>query len=144
MVIGGIERTQERKFFVEVVERRDSETIVDVLSRHILPGSILHTDCWRGYCGVDVELNIEHRNVNHSVGFVDRETGVHTNTIEAKWASFKRRITLRWNVADMLPDYLFEQIWRQRNRDQLWAGLLSALKEIFMNKRPLPIASNIW
>jgi hypothetical protein len=45
-VIGGIKRTRDRKFFVEVVERRDSETIIDVLSKHILPGSILHTDCW--------------------------------------------------------------------------------------------------
>jgi transposase-like protein len=129
-VIGGIERTCGRKFFVEVVERRDGVTITDVLSRHILPGSIVHTDLWRGYCGIDDVLGVEHRTVNHSVAFIDHETGVHTNSIEGKWAALKRKITLRGRVSETLPDHLFEQIWRARNKDRLWEGFLSTLKEI--------------
>lgn len=129
-VIGGIERTPEAKFFVEVVERRDNETIANVLSKHLLPGTILHTDCWKGYCGIQEQLDVEHRCVNHTLGFVDQQTGVHTNTIEAKWAGLKRRITLRGRVSEKLPGYLFEQIWRARNKDHLWSGFISALKEI--------------
>jgi transposase-like protein len=126
-VIGGIERTAERRFFVSVVDRRDKLTIIDVLSKHVLSGSIVHTDCWRGYAGIEEPLGIEHRTVNHSIGFVDSESGVHTNTIEGKWAGLKRRITLRGRVKDRLPDYLFEQIWRARHRNTLWESFISAL-----------------
>lgn len=129
-VIGGIERTAKRRFFVRVVENRNAETIADVLLDHVLPGSIVHTDCWRGYLNISEDVGVVHRTVNHSMHFVDPETGVHTNSIEGKWAGLKRRITLRGRVKDSLPDYLFEQIWRTRNKDKLWEGFLSSLKEV--------------
>ena len=129
-VIGGIERTEERKFFVRVVEKRDAETIVDVLSEHVLPGSIVHTDCWRGYLHIDTDIEVVHRTVNHSKNFVDPDTGVHTNTIEGKWAGLKRRITLRGRVKDTLPEYLFEQIWRARNKGNLWEAFINSMKEV--------------
>ena len=129
-VIGGIERTSSSKFFVLVIEKRNSETIAGILSDHILPGSIVHTDCWKGYINIGEIINVEHRTVNHSVSFADDETGVHTNSIEGKWAALKRKITLRGRVKEMLPDYLFEQIWRSLNRDNLWPAFISALKEV--------------
>jgi ISXO2-like transposase domain len=129
-VIGGIERTLEGKFFAEVVERRDSETIVDVLSRHLLPGTILHSDCWKGYIGIDLELDIIHKTVNHSIEFVDSESGVHTNTIEGKWAALKRRITLRGRVKDSLDNYLLAEIWRSKNKSVLWSAFIHALKDV--------------
>jgi transposase-like protein len=140
-VIGGIERTEAKRFFAVVVKSRDSETIIDVLSKHILPGSIVHTDCWRGYCDIEENLGVERRTVNHSKGYVElKETEfgdwivvdkVDTNTIEAKWGALKQKILLRGNVSERLPNYLLEQIWRMRNRSRLWAAFLSALGEIF-------------
>jgi transposase-like protein len=130
-VIGGIERTPERKFFVTVVENRNHQTIVDVLSKHILPNSIVHSDCWKGYCGISEKLNVDHYTVNHEVGFVDNETGVHTNSIEGKWSALKQKITLRGRTKENLPDYLFEQIWRNRHENALWAGFISALREVY-------------
>lgn len=44
-VVGGIERTKAIGFFVEVVERRDAATSIDVISRHALLGSVVYTDC---------------------------------------------------------------------------------------------------
>jgi transposase-like protein len=129
-VIGGIERTQSRKFFVRVVEKRDAETIVDVLRDHVLPGSIVHTDCWRGYVHITEDNAVVHRTVNHSMHFVDPETGVHTNSIEGKWAALKRKITLRGRVKETLPEYLFEQIWRTRNKGDLWNAFISSLREV--------------
>lgn len=130
-VVGGIERTEEKKFFVVVVKKRDSETLCNVLFRHIKPGSIVHTDCWKGYIGIDNIMDVSHKKVNHSMWFVDNETGVHTNSIEGKWAALKRRITLRGRVADTLPGYLFEQIWRNIHKDTLWNSFITALKEVY-------------
>ena len=130
-VIGGIEQTNEIKFFMEVVDKRDAETIVDVLSRHIAAGSIVHTDCWRGYIGIDSKLSVSHFTVNHSVGFVNQENGINTNSIEGKWAALKRRITLRGRVQDKQGMYLFEQIWRFKNKDVLWDSFLDAIKDVY-------------
>ena len=60
-----------------------------------------------------------------------KETGVHTNSIEGKWAGLKRQITLRGRVSETLPGYLFERIWRHRNKDKLWKSFLNALSEIY-------------
>ena len=85
-VVGGIERTPQARLFVKVVERRDEEMLADVLGRHILAGSIVHSDCWRGYRNLEQFLDVRHSTVNHSVGFVDETTGTYTNTIEANGA----------------------------------------------------------
>jgi transposase-like protein len=130
-VIGGVEQNEERKFFVAVVDRRDQETIIDVLSRHVLPGSIVYTDCWRGYVGIEEALNVSHQTVNHSLYFVDPNTGVHTQSIEAKWAALKQKITLRGRVERILPNYLLEQVWRFKNRLCLWKAFLAALAEVY-------------
>ncbi len=64
-------------------------TILDVLSRHIIPGSIVHTDCRKGYRNIENDLDIAHYIVNHSRSFIVYETGVNTNSIEGKWDGFK-------------------------------------------------------
>lgn len=129
-VIGGIERTEESKFFVRVVKNRNHQTIVDILSDHVLEGSIVHTDLWKGYVGIDQDIGVTHRTVNHSKEFVNSATGVHTNSIEGKWAGLKRRIVLRGRVESTLPNYLFEQIWRSKHKNDLWNGFISSLREI--------------
>jgi len=48
-VVGGVERTSERKFFAEPVKDRSAVTLIDVLKRNILPGSIVYSDMWKGY-----------------------------------------------------------------------------------------------
>src|SRR5215813_11075282 len=52
-VIGGVERTANRLMFAEVVEQRDAVTLLDVISRHVAAGSIVHTDLWRGYAQLE-------------------------------------------------------------------------------------------
>jgi transposase-like protein len=91
LVVGGIERSAEKKFFTEVVENRDAATLLDVIGRHVLPGSIVHTDCWQGYAQLSNFLNLEHKHVNQSVEFVNKDDGTHTNTIEAKWGTLKAK-----------------------------------------------------
>jgi hypothetical protein len=57
-VIGRVERTNEKLMFAEVVDRRDAQTLIDVISRHVEEGSIVHTDMWRGYAQLEDLLNI--------------------------------------------------------------------------------------
>lgn len=123
-VIGGVDDSIDRKMFAVIIDRRDRESIIDVLSRHVLPGSILITDCWRGYIGVGEILQTTHLTVNHSIGFVNNENGACTNAIEGTWAGLKVRINKRGGTAEFIGDHPLEYIWRRKNVDDLWNALI--------------------
>jgi transposase-like protein len=129
-VVAGIERTEERRVFLVRVDERSRETLVDIISRHVAPGSVVHTDCWRGYLDLEEFVEIEHRSVNHSIGFKDYETGVHTNYIEGTNNALKIRISPRCRTKDLIDEHLLEFIWRRNNQKELWNSFISALREI--------------
>ena len=92
-VLGMVERTIERRIVLIPVIRRDRETLKFLLEFHIRRGSMLITDGWRGYRGM--EENYLRQVVNHSEHFVDPITRAHTNTIEGNWSALKAGIEKR-------------------------------------------------
>lgn len=80
---------------MESVANRSANTLLEVISRHVAPGSIIYTDLWKGYTRVQELLECPHFTVNHSQNFVDPITGVHTNTIEGLWNGLKLEIAPR-------------------------------------------------
>ena len=127
-IIAGIERTEEKKCFIEIVENRNADTIQNVLSKHVAQGSIVYTDSWKGYNGIE-EMGIYHKTVNHSNNFVDPFTGVHTNTIEGLWNSMKLQIKPVHRNKRTIENHLFEFIWRKRNYSNLWKAFINALSK---------------
>ena len=130
-VMGGVERTPQRKTFVVPVENRSSETLLEIIDRHVLPGSIIHTDMWAGYSRVAENGTFQHMTVNHSRHFRDLITGVHTNTMEGTWNRIKQVIRPRNRVANEMEEHLWEFIWRRKNKDNLWEALIAALKDVY-------------
>jgi transposase-like protein/predicted nucleic acid-binding Zn ribbon protein len=113
-VLGMVERTAARKIVLVKVPNRSGETLHDLIKLHVLPGSIIHTDGWRGYLGIDSHGYI-HRTVNHSVEFRNSVTGVHTNTIEGNWCPLKRSIPIRCRTARQITLYLELFMYRRNN-----------------------------
>ena len=69
--------------FADVVQNRSAPTLKAIIEEHVRPGSIVYTDCWRGYRQEDLHaISMDHDTVNHTIGFVDPITGVHTNHME--------------------------------------------------------------
>jgi transposase-like protein len=68
-ILGGVERTKKRRFFLIRVDNRKEETLIKVLSRHVTPSSIVITDLWREYLNIDDKLNIQHLIINHGRNF---------------------------------------------------------------------------
>lgn len=81
--------------FAEVVQKRDTVTRMEVISRHVASGSIVHTDLWKAYSKLEDQINVQHRIVNHSKHFVNPVDGTHTNTIEGTWNGMKLKIAPR-------------------------------------------------
>jgi len=128
-VVGGVERTDERKVFAISVPDRTSATLRRVIEAHVRPGSIIHTDCWAGYNFLDEMNEYEHRVVNHSRHFRDPVTGVHANTTEGTWCGAKRKTPIRRRTARDVDEHLWEFIWRRKNEARLWDALMDALAD---------------
>ena len=128
-----MERSEERRVFAEVVGDRSAGTLLEVISRQVLPGSIVHTDLWRGYSYLSAELSVLHKTVNHSLHFVS-DNGVHTNTIEGTWNGIKFMVPPRNRTNADIGEYLFEFIWRRQNYDDLWGGLIRAFQDVLFDE----------
>ena len=99
--------------FMEIVENRNSETLLPIIQSVARPGSIIHTDEWRSYRGIQ-RMGYAHKTVNHSINFVEPD-GTHTQTIESYW-NRKKSIIKKKNGChkDFLHYYLQEFMWRDR------------------------------
>lgn len=111
-VFGGICRETKECFFVPLPDHgRTEESLLGLISKHIKPGSIVHSDCFSSYQNLEEKLGHKHLTVNHSENFVDPITGCHTNTIESTWWSVKRSLrsshTRRENFGDHLAEYIY-------------------------------------
>jgi transposase-like protein len=128
-VVVGVERTEARRVFLVAVEDRSAATLSEIIRNHVLPGSIVHTDLWRGYSGVE-ELGLEHRTVNHFIGFIDEETGVHTNTVEGTNHALKLQVPIKCRSRNGIDDHLLEFMWRRKHAGTLWNSFIAAIRDI--------------
>ena len=70
-------------------------TLVPLIKEQIAHGTTIISDCWKSYDCLNEE-DFEHLTVNHSLNFVDPETGPHIQNIECLW----------WQIKCQLPDTL--------------------------------------
>ena len=63
-------------------------------------------------------MGFQHLTVNHSLQFVDPQTGARTQNVERSWKSAKEE-NKRHNERhrNMLDSYLCEWMWRQRYKN---------------------------
>ena len=82
-ILWGVGDSPEKKVFLLEVPNRNSETLTQLIRKHVRPGSIVITDCWKGYNRL--KDFYDHFSVNHSENYVDPNTGATTNNIEGVW-----------------------------------------------------------
>lgn len=128
-ILVGIERTTEKKIFLIQIENRSNSTLKAIIEKNVLPGSIIYTDLWKGYRGLD-ELGMKHHTVNHSKFFKDPITGVCTNTVEGLNNGLKTKITARNRTKKNIDGHLGEYIWRRLNKDNLFKAFICAIRNI--------------
>jgi transposase-like protein len=90
-VFGGVERESGETFLVPVKDRTD-DTQMTIISDWIEPGTTAISDYWGAYNNLGSQ-GYTRRTVNHSIHFVDPDTGAHTNTIESTWRRVKGSTT---------------------------------------------------
>ena len=84
-VLGALDRETGGCFLIPCPNnKRDAPTLLPIIWRWILPGSIVHTDEWGAYNGLTA-AEYSHQTVNHSIQFVEPLSGTHTNGQEGLW-----------------------------------------------------------
>ena len=129
-ILGGVERTPERRTFFVPVEDRSAETLLPLIGKYVAAGSIVHTDCWRSYGRIEVALGLAHSTVNHSKTFKDPITGTHTNSIEGNWNGLKISINPRNRMRDGIEEYIGEFQWRRDHKLNRWNAFIELLKDV--------------
>ena len=129
-VVGLVERGSGRCWF-EVVAKRDARTLERIISEHVLPGTTIVTDAWRGYNNVG-QLNngiYQHEVVVHAQEFVDSvHEEIHTECIEGLWMQAKRK--LRWQGGTsrgLFASYLAEFQWRNGHKHNVFGNYLQLM-----------------
>lgn len=117
-VFGGVERGSSNSFYVPV-EKRDADTLIAVLREWVLPETTIVSDCWKAYKDLNEE-GFKHYTVNHSVHFVDPDTGAHTNTVERSWREVRCTIprfgVRKHHFAGYLAEYHFKRRYGRMER----------------------------
>lgn len=154
-IVGGVEKTDQRKMFMITVERRTMPVMNRIITRFVKPGSIIYTDCFLGYNDIEnLGQQYIHKTVNHSIGFLIDD--IHTNTIEGKykykfssiyinyihfylgtWNGIKMNIAARNRTRKNMPWNLVEALWRRKHSGNIWGGLIKTLREVSFSNATL-------
>ena len=74
-VKGDVERTNEARMFAVCVDNRNADTIQNVLTSVIIPGTMVYVDCWQGYTEGEMLANGFYRDtVKHTYYYVQPES----------------------------------------------------------------------
>lgn len=75
--------------------------------------------------------NYTHRTVNHSINFVDSETGVHTENIERLWREVRANIfrygTRDYHFIHYIAEFLFKRKYDFDERIEVFFTILSLM-----------------
>ena len=88
-VVGRICRKTKKFFIVSVLDRKQV-ILFNFIRRHIMPGTLILTNCWRGYRNMESHP-YHHLTIIHSQNFVNPlNSTVHTQNIETLWSVLRR------------------------------------------------------
>lgn len=98
-IIGMIERENPINYRLEICRnnKRDADTLIVLIKKHVAIGTEIHTDCWKGYLNLK-DHGYVHKTVNHTIEFVNSETGAYTQNIELFWRWMREEMS-RWCVS---------------------------------------------
>ncbi|XP_024888850.1 uncharacterized protein LOC112465514 [Temnothorax curvispinosus] len=117
-IFGGYERGT-KKIFIVPVQDRTEKTLLELIKEWILPGTTIMSDCWKSYNCLNSE-GFQHLTVNHSMNFVDPDTGAHTQNIERVWREVRANIprygTRSSHLVGYLAEYLFKRVHAYEDR----------------------------
>lgn len=136
--IFGVIQVDSKELRLEICpnNKRDTETLLELIQKHILPGTTIFSDSWKAY-EILQNKGYNHLKVNHSIEFVCKETGANTQMIESQWRPLRLRLQRGGVQSNQLDYHLCEYLWqrevRLKNLDP-FAEFIKAIRQIYPGK----------
>ena len=116
--------------FSGICRQRDKDTLLPIIRAHIMPGTCVMSDIWKAYDCLKEE-GYTHLTVNHSVNFVDLDTGTHTQRIENTWWGVKRSMPRTGTSKDPFESYIQDWLWRQHYGDDPFENIIKHIADLY-------------
>ena len=136
----------DRRPILRLVQRRNKETLVPIIKKHVKRQSLVVSDEWRAYARLATE-GYRHVRVNHSQNYVDPQTGLHTQNLERAWQTYKKEVwRMRGNRSEKaLEEQLCFIEWTYWLARKFSQGVLGRLfKDITDRKRSFTFSKRGW
>jgi len=116
-VVGIVQRNG--RVIAKHVNRVTAKTLVGLIRKHVVSGSVVYTDEFQAYNTVAKGKRYIHRRIRHADGIYVRGD-IHTNTVEGLWSLIKRGISGVYHSVspDNLQSYLDEYCFRYNRRHE--------------------------
>jgi transposase-like protein len=103
--------------YTQVIADTKASTLKPIIEKLVQKGSIIVSDEWNGYTGLNKDF--QHEVVNHKSNEFKNEVGFHTNGIEGFWSLLKRGIYGIYHQTSVkhLNKYCDEFAFRYNTRD---------------------------
>jgi hypothetical protein len=109
-------KTNKPKCYMQTVNDREAVTLVSILYDKCEIGSIIYSDCWASYSKITSLKEFTHKTVNHSLNFLDPNSGACKNRIESLWRSCKQKFKeIHGCKRVYVQNYIDEYVWRFNN-----------------------------
>ena len=95
---------------------RKAVTLLPIIKKWILPGTIAHCDCRKAYNKLE-KIGYTHVTVNHSKEFVIRQSVACTNSIGSNWRHAKVHMAAYGTHLGDHAGYLTKFMWHQSNSE---------------------------
>lgn len=131
-VFGGVER-ESKKAFIFPVEKCDKETLLPIIKEHILSGTTIVSKCWKAYNCHQSE-GFQYLTLDHSINFVDPETGDDTQMIEKLFREVRLGVPRRGNMKHHLNGFIAEFLFKRQFKEykerlhHLWIAISKVYK----------------
>ena len=88
------------------------------------------SDLWKAYDCLKNE-GYDHLTVNHSLNFVNPDTGAHTQGIENTWWGVKRSFPRTGTSKELFDGYLQEYMWRQQYGEDPFGNIIKHIADLY-------------
>ena len=88
------------------------------------------SDLWRVYNCLNEE-GYDHLTVNHSLNFVDPDSGAHTQGIENTWWGIKRGLPRTGTSKELFDGCLQDYMWRQHYGKDPFGNIIKHVADLY-------------
>lgn len=115
--------------YAQIVTDRSSDTLLPIINNVVKAGSIIHSDEWKAYIGLNNSDMYRHNTVCHKYRFVGPQTGVHTQHVESYNNRLKYKIKQMKGLSLVQrEDFLFDFMFKERCGESRFQSYINLLK----------------